>query len=71
MRFTLYAHNVESFRPPLEIVVETDLIKQLLAEGELTPAEIVETVSRGVGYIEQLLLKFVAEKKPDESIPGA
>lgn len=63
MRFTLYPHSVDSQRPPFEIIVETDLIKQLLAEGEITPAEIVDTITRAVTHVQALMKPFM--KKGD------
>lgn len=60
MRFTLYPHNAESWRPPLEVVVETDLIKQLLADGEITPEEIGLTLTRAVKHVQEIIQDHAA-----------
>lgn len=55
MRFTLYPHDEDCERPPLEVTVETDLIKKLLANGQITPQEIHATLARAVQHIERIL----------------
>ena len=62
MRFALYPRNAESFRPPFEIIVETDLIKQLLVEGEITPEEISKTLTCAIKHVQDIVQQYVASK---------